>query len=98
VFNHVKLIIEYHQVDPEVEGHRVVGFYVEPISVKHHFTADSAGAEWTWDGKAEEGKIRPLTTCSKSEWLSAEQVAELQVVEEGERGEDFAFCFFPQRY
>jgi hypothetical protein len=37
LYNHVKIILEYHTV--ETNGHRIVGFYVEPLSVKHSFTA-----------------------------------------------------------
>ena len=35
IYNHVNIILEYHTV--ETDGHRIVGFYVEPLSVKHTF-------------------------------------------------------------
>ena len=34
IFNHVNIIVEYHPLE---DGSRVVGFYVEPFSVKHKF-------------------------------------------------------------
>ena len=37
LYNHVNIILEYHTV--EADGHRIVGFSVEPLSVKHTFTA-----------------------------------------------------------
>lgn len=81
VFNHVKLIIEHHQVEsiPGEQGYRIVGFYVEPISVKHRYVDG-----WEWDGISVEGRSRPLQTCSNSNWLSTDQVSELQVVAENE--------------
>uniref|UniRef100_A0A7S3JWL9 Transmembrane 9 superfamily member n=1 Tax=Aureoumbra lagunensis TaxID=44058 RepID=A0A7S3JWL9_9STRA len=38
IFNHVNIIVEYHPLD---DGSRVVGFYVEPFTVKHRFAANS---------------------------------------------------------
>ena len=35
LYNHVNIILEYHTV--AVDGHRIVGFYVEPMSVRHGF-------------------------------------------------------------
>lgn len=35
LYNHVNIILEYHTV--EADGHRIVGFKVEPMSVKHTF-------------------------------------------------------------
>ena len=35
VYNHVNIIVEYHTV--EDDEYRVVGFYVEPLSIKHTF-------------------------------------------------------------
>ncbi|GMI15244.1 hypothetical protein TrLO_g953 [Triparma laevis f. longispina] len=80
LFNHVKLLIEYHQVVPDEEGYRIVGFYVEPISVKHHYVDG-----WEWDGILVEGRSRPLETCSNSNWLNSDQVEEFQTVKEGEQ-------------
>lgn len=44
LYNHANIILEYHVV--EGEGRRIVGFYVEPLSVQHKFANDGA-----WDGK-----------------------------------------------
>jgi len=79
IFNHVKLIVEYHQVVPEEELFRVVGFFVEPISVKHKY-ADG----FKWDGKAAEGFTHSLETCSSTTMINADDVKELQVIAEGE--------------
>ena len=62
------------------QGYRIVGFYVEPISVKHHYVDG-----WEWDGVAVEGRSRPLETCSNSQWLNSDQVEEFQTVKEGEQ-------------
>ena len=35
LYNHVNIIIKYHQID--VDAFRVVGFYVEPFTVKHEY-------------------------------------------------------------
>ena len=35
IYNHVNIILEYHNVG--VDGNRIVGFYVEPLSIKHSF-------------------------------------------------------------
>ena len=35
LYNHVNIVLEYHTV--ETDGHRIVGFSVEPLSVKHTF-------------------------------------------------------------
>ena len=55
LFNHVNIIVEYHPLD---DGSRVVGFYVEPFTVKHKFANDAK-----WDGS---GEAPPLSTCDKS--------------------------------
>lgn len=54
IYNHVNIILDYHQV--ELDGYRVVGFYIEPISVRHAFTDNLV-----WDGK---GTAPPLSTCN----------------------------------
>jgi len=65
LYNHVKIILEYHTV--ETNGHRIVGFYVEPLSVKHAFTAGP------WDGK---GDAPTLSSCSKTKHLDFDSVKE----------------------
>lgn len=64
IYNHVNLILDYHQVEPD--GYRVVGFYVEPMSVKHAYS----GGE-KWDGK---GTPPPLTSCPKDKMLEYAEV------------------------
>ena len=61
IFNHVNIIVDYHQYDPEIESYRVVGFAVEPISIDHKFTGG-----FDWDGVATEGWSKKLETCPQS--------------------------------
>jgi hypothetical protein len=58
LFNHVELIIKYHELGPD--ANRVVGFYVEPRSVKHLF---ANGEHWYPD--AADDYMPYLTTCEK---------------------------------
>lgn len=62
LYNHVNIILEYHEV--EGEGYRIVGFYVEPLSVRHN----TVGA---WDGT---GPDPPLTTCSTTKHLTYDDI------------------------
>jgi len=68
LFNHMRLIINYHEekTDVPTEGgggirrthnSRIVGFLVEPYSIKHAYTG-------TWPTAAEEGKKMEYSTCS----------------------------------
>jgi len=59
IYNHVNIMIDYHQTVPEVEEYRVVGFSVEPVSVKHEFANG-----FQWDGQSGEGYTKPLSSCS----------------------------------
>lgn len=79
VFNHAKIIIDYHQRE---DGYRVVGFGVEPISVKHRFQAG-----YEWDGVTREGYSKSLETCSASAstFISQETVDTVQVVKSGQQ-------------
>lgn len=54
IYNHVNIILEYHPV--EGEGNRIVGFYVQPLSVQHKFENNAL-----WNGQ---GAPPTLTTCS----------------------------------
>lgn len=58
IFNHVNIIIDYHQRDPSIESYRVVGFSVEPMSIAHEFQSG-----YQWDGESKEGFTKPLGTC-----------------------------------
>jgi len=72
LFNHVNVIVEYHPLD---DGSRVVGFYVEPFTVKHKFQNDAK-----WDGS---GEAPPLSTCDKSGPMVYEAIAAKQAVAVG---------------
>jgi len=79
VFNHVKIIVDYHIRE---DGYRVVGFGVEPTSVKHRF----AGG-YEWDGSALEGFSKNLETCpsATSDFISQDMVDTVQIVKPGEQ-------------
>ncbi|KAJ1419028.1 hypothetical protein B484DRAFT_400293 [Ochromonadaceae sp. CCMP2298] len=72
LYNHVNIILEYHAVEEE-EGNRIVGFYVEPLSIHHEF-AD----EWVGDGPPP-----ALTSCSSTKHLSYDDVKQHQKVGAG---------------
>jgi len=81
VYNHVNINIEYHQVDSDREGYRVVGFAVEPISIKHKYANN-----YFWNGQDNEGFSKPLDTCpGPGIHLGRGDVQVAQVVNEGER-------------
>jgi transmembrane 9 superfamily protein 2/4 len=67
IYNHVNIILEYHTVE---DGHRIVGFYVEPMSIKHTFNAP-------WSGK---GSPPSLTTCANSRHVQYENIKDHQKV------------------
>jgi transmembrane 9 superfamily protein 2/4 len=66
IYNHVNIILDYHTV--EVDGHRIVGFYVEPLSIKHSFVGNK-----NWDGQ---GDAPALSTCSSGKHLEYDNVKE----------------------
>ncbi len=70
IYNHVNIILEYHTVADD--AHRIVGFYVEPLSIKHSFVNDAR-----WDGK---GEAPTLATCSSSAHLEYDSVKTHQTV------------------
>jgi len=56
--NHVNIHVDYHQYDPAVNTYRVVGFSVEPLSIKHQFQGG-----YEWNGSDKEGWTKKLETC-----------------------------------
>ena len=56
--NHVNIYIEFHQHDTAVEKYRVVGFAVEPLSIKHKFQGG-----YDWNGEYVEEWTKKLETC-----------------------------------
>ena len=79
VFNHAKIIIDYHQRE---DGYRVVGFGVEPISVNHRFQAG-----YEWDGISMEGFSKALETCpaQTSSFISQDTIDTVQIVKSGQQ-------------
>jgi transmembrane 9 superfamily protein 2/4 len=76
IFNHVNIVIDYHQRDPKVDTYRVVGFAVEPMSIAHKFQGG-----YDWDGKSNEGMSKPLSTCPPNSHMDRSKIEENQVVE-----------------
>lgn len=64
IYNHVNIILDYHPV--ESEGNRIVGFYVEPLSINHKWTKGGQ-----WDGKE---PAPSLATCNSKKHLSYDDV------------------------
>lgn len=80
IFNHVNIMVKYHQYDPAKEEYRVVGFAVEPLSINHKF----AGG-YEWDGQAKEGWTKKLATCEPDEHMERSMVQESQKIAPGEK-------------
>jgi transmembrane 9 superfamily protein 2/4 len=76
IYNHVNINIDYH---PKDEGFRVVGFAVEPLSVKHTFQD-----KYEWDGFSAEGMTKPLATCPGSAHMARSHIKNSQIVKQGE--------------
>ena len=74
LYNHVNIVLEYHNPEGK-EGHRVVGFAVEPVSVKHQYSGG-----YQWDGESGEGFSKPLNACPDNHHLDREKVSAFQLV------------------
>jgi len=78
VSNHVNIMIDYHKRE---EGYRVVGFAVEPLSIKHAFEGD-----YKWDGESKEGMSKPLSSCdNNADKLERNEIKEFQTVNKGDK-------------
>ena len=80
VFNHVNIILEYHQPEGVQDGYRVVGFSVEPFSVAHTFLGG-----YDWDGVAKEGYNKVLSSCTSNQHMTKDSVQKNQLVKPGEK-------------
>jgi len=79
IYNHVNIILDYHQHDKD-DGYRVVGFKVEPLSVRHSFSGG-----YDWDGEAIDGFTKPLETCSAVNHMAKKSIGVSQIVEKDEK-------------
>mmetsp|Transcript_6713 Transcript_6713/g.8227 ORF Transcript_6713/g.8227 Transcript_6713/m.8227 type:complete len:675 (-) Transcript_6713:349-2373(-) len=81
VYNHVNIILDFHQPNDEKEGYRVVGFAVEPMSIKHQYLNN-----FVWDGASTDGFTKPLQTCplAGEGHLERDSIAQSQIVKSGE--------------
>ena len=63
IYNHVNIVIEYYQMDDG--DYRIVGFYVEPISIKHKLGGDGnlntcpMDKHLSYDHKGEHHRVAP---------------------------------------
>lgn len=73
IYNHANIILEYHPV--EEDSYRIVGFYVEPLSVAHSFASGG------WDGKSE--PVPSLESCASNRHLDYDAVKQHQKVSAG---------------
>mmetsp|Transcript_16062 Transcript_16062/g.44416 ORF Transcript_16062/g.44416 Transcript_16062/m.44416 type:complete len:654 (-) Transcript_16062:2219-4180(-) len=80
IFNHVNIIVKYHQYDATKEEYRVVGFAVEPMSIKHEFKGG-----YDWDGDAKEGWSKKLDTCTPDIHLERRDIRQSQPIKPGEK-------------
>lgn len=80
IYNHVNIHIDYHDASAE-DGFLVVGFAVEPLSVKHTWKDN-----YVWDGITYEGRIQPLNTCpsTSNTHLTHDEIQSNQPVSVGE--------------
>ena len=78
VFNHVNIILDYHEPEGTENQYRVVGFSVEPFSIEHAFHGG-----YKWDGEAVEGFTKLLESCSVGQHMNKDIVKKNQIVEEG---------------
>eukprot|EP00559_Dactyliosolen_fragilissimus_P006543 CAMPEP_0184863236 /NCGR_PEP_ID=MMETSP0580-20130426/9936_1 /TAXON_ID=1118495 /ORGANISM="Dactyliosolen fragilissimus" /LENGTH=468 /DNA_ID=CAMNT_0027361441 /DNA_START=344 /DNA_END=1747 /DNA_ORIENTATION=+ len=79
IFNHVNIMLDYHNPAEDSEGFRVVGFAVEPMSVSHKYFGN-----FIWDGESKEGFTNPLETCPNSgTHMTKAEIRSNQKVEEG---------------
>ena len=67
VNNHVRLHVHYHTLDDETDRHRIVGFEVEPFSVKH----EAREAESAWDALHPNANV--LSTCNSDQRIDGLQ-------------------------
>lgn len=79
IFNHMNINIDYTYV--EDEGYRVVGFAVEPLSIKHEYQGG-----YVWDGEDPNGYQKPLSTCAGDQQHTERSIIKQnQIVKEGEK-------------
>lgn len=80
VFNHVNIMLDVHRPE-DGSGYRVVGFSVEPMSIKHSFVGN-----FDWDGKSAEGFSKGLQTCPGAGiHMDRSSVITNQIVRENEK-------------
>eukprot|EP00593_Proboscia_inermis_P008198 CAMPEP_0171323160 /NCGR_PEP_ID=MMETSP0816-20121228/115401_1 /TAXON_ID=420281 /ORGANISM="Proboscia inermis, Strain CCAP1064/1" /LENGTH=406 /DNA_ID=CAMNT_0011821799 /DNA_START=70 /DNA_END=1287 /DNA_ORIENTATION=- len=80
VYNHVNIILDYHQPEDGVEGYRVVAFAVEPMSIRHRYLNG-----FEWDGVSSDGFTKPLDSCPTGRHVTRGDIQENQIIEDGEQ-------------
>lgn len=78
IFNHVNIHVEYHPASDD--KYLVVGFAVEPLSIRHEFMGG-----YQWDGVSKEGMNKKLATCpAANEHVSRDKIANAQPVQDSQ--------------
>jgi len=69
IYNHVNIELQYHAVETETDKYRIVGFTVEPFSIKHEFekNADLDKEEDSQDSQSQSATeiTNPVESCKK---------------------------------
>jgi len=73
--NHVNIQVDYYSITPT--QHRVVGFFVEPVSIKHTFSEP-------FDYSNNNNNYPVVETCTPNSIVQRNQVQEKQALQEGE--------------
>ena len=71
LYNHVRIVVKYSEEESEFAGARVVGFEVQPMSIKHEYSTPSDSF----------GKDTKLTTCRQDGPTSSADADHYQSVE-----------------
>ena len=80
IFNHVNIILDFHEPEGITGEYRVVGFSVEPLSIRHSFLGG-----YEWDGVSSDGFSKSLQTCTIGQHMTKASVQKNQIVNEDEK-------------
>jgi transmembrane 9 superfamily protein 2/4 len=80
IYNHVNIVLDYHEPEGMEGEYRIVGFSVEPFSIDHTFLGG-----YDWDGESKEGFSKLLQTCKVGQHMEKSLVQKNQIVKDGEK-------------
>jgi len=80
LYNHVNIVIDFHALG--VDENRIVGFFVEPLSIKHEISGTGTGGSGSGNSNGDYN----VPTCPGAEYerLSSESVKERHQVQPGQ--------------